>query len=175
MAPARMQAAAAVGPPSAVRDKVVDGQANIARNLTEQDRRKITPGMDRDGRRAAVRMPEPLVGAPVASFLEAERLQDADALARPENRYGGHVRSGHDALRADVAAGPCRSPVLDEQRDDFTKIGVELIGCFALAVGTRDARHLADVQARVAAALDDRGVRVDPGSPAGRAPPRNVR
>ena len=67
-----MQVAAPVGTLSAVCDKVVDDQADIASDLPEQDRREITPGMDRDGRCAAVRMPEPLVGAPVASLREAD-------------------------------------------------------------------------------------------------------
>ena len=169
-----MQVAAAAGPLSAMRDKVVDGQADIASNLTEQDRREITPRMDRDGRCAAVRIPEPLVGASVASFREAERLQNAYDFARPENRYGGHVRSEHDGLGADVVADPFRSPVLMEQRDDFTQIGVELVERFALAVGTRNARHIADVQAGVAAALNDRGVRVHCGSLTVRALPRNA-
>lgn len=159
MAPARMPVAD-VGMLSAVCDKVVDGQADIAGNLAEQDRREITPGMDWDGRCAAVRMPEPLVGAPVASFREAERLQNADDLARPENRDGGHVRSEHDCLRADVVSNPFRSPVLEEQRDNFTEIGVELVEGFALAVGAREARHVADIQAGVAAAFNNRGVRI---------------
>lgn len=173
MVPARLRVAA-VGSLSALCDKVVDGEADIAGNLTEQDRREITPGMDRDGRGAAVRMPEPLVRAPVAGFREAERLQNADDLARPENRNGGHVRSEHDGLRADVVTDPFRSPVLMEQRDDFTKIGVEFVERLALAVGTREARNVADVQAGVGAALDDRGVRVHHGSLTVREWPRNA-
>ena len=135
-----MQVVAAAGSLSAVRDKVVDGQADVAGNLTEQDRRGITPGSYRDSRCTTVKKLEPLVGASVGDFRVAERLQNAADLVRPENRNGGHVRSEHDGLRADVVSDPFRSPVLKEQRDDFTQIGAELVQRIALAVATREAR-----------------------------------
>lgn len=56
-----MQVAAGGGPLSAMSDKVVDGQTYIAGNLTEQDRREITPRMDRNGCGTAVRVAKPLV------------------------------------------------------------------------------------------------------------------
>ena len=62
------------GPLSAMCNKVVDGQTYIASNLTEQDRREITPRMDRNGCGTAVRVAKPLVRATLANLCEAECL-----------------------------------------------------------------------------------------------------
>ena len=69
-----MQVGAADGQLSAMCNKVVDGQTYIASNLTEQDRREITPRVDRNGGGTAVRVAKPLVRATLADLCEAERL-----------------------------------------------------------------------------------------------------
>ena len=143
----------------AVPDKVVDGEADVAGDLPGQKWREIPARVGRDGGRAPIRMAEPLVGAALADFGKTERREDADDLARFEHRDCGHGRSHHDGLGADVVAFQLGLPVVEDQGDHFPQVGVELVERFALAVGARETRHVADVQPGVAAAFDDCGVR----------------
>ena len=144
----------------AATDKVVDGEADVAGDLPYQQWRQVPARVDRDGGRAPIRMAEPLVGAALADFGKTERGQDADDLARFEHRDCGHGRSHHDGLCADVVAFHFGLFAVEDQGNHFPQVGVELVERFALAVGTRETRHVADVQAGVAATFDDCGVRV---------------
>jgi hypothetical protein len=66
------------------------GEAYIFSDLTEQDRGNITACVKGDGSRATIGMTELLVRASLTDLYEAERREDADHLARFQDRNSGH-------------------------------------------------------------------------------------
>ena len=100
-----------------------------------------------------------LVGAPLSTLFEPQPAQDRDDLARAENRKPAHRLGGH-SLSTDVLTLELRLPVLQEHRDDFVKIRVELVERAALGVCPGKPRDMADEETGVWVALDDGGVRL---------------
>ena len=75
---------------SATLDELLNGEADVSRDATQQDGRQVATAVHRNGRTAPVGVPELLVGATLAHLLEAERGEDGDRLAGPENGQGRH-------------------------------------------------------------------------------------
>ena len=139
--------------------ELVDSQARVPGDAAKQVRGQVTARMHWHGRCAPVRMTEPLVQAALTNFLEAQRGEDGDNLARLEYRDRRHPRSHHDGLRADILANHRGRSVFEDHGDDFAEIGVELIERLALAVGAGKAGDIPDVKASLPATLDNRGIR----------------
>ena len=99
----------------------------IPGDAAEQHGRDVAGAVDRHGGAAPVRVDKPLVGAALALFVETERGQDGDDLARTENRYGGHGRSDADGLGSDELSLDRGFAILKDQGNDFGKVGVELV------------------------------------------------
>jgi len=136
--------------------ELVDRETDILRDLTKQDRRDVASGVDRDGGRAAVGVSELLVRAALAHFDEAEPREDRDDLARLKNRDARHSFDD-DGLRADEFGLELRFAVLEQHRNHFAKIRVQLIERRSLAVRSRESRYVAHVEARIRAVLDNGG------------------
>jgi hypothetical protein len=71
---------------SAGREEFIDGEVHVGGNLAQQSGRDVATGVQGHGRRAAVGMPELLVGAALADLCETEGLEQGDDLPRLENR-----------------------------------------------------------------------------------------
>jgi len=71
---------------SAVGQKLLDSEADVAGYLAQQDRRDVPAGVIWHRRAAAVRMPILFVEAPLAHFFKAQGLQNARDFTRFEGR-----------------------------------------------------------------------------------------
>ena len=72
---------------------------------------------------------------------------------RAENGRDTQVLSDEDRLSADEFRFQRRFAVLEEHRDDFAKIGVQLIERLALRMRAAEARNVSDVETRVGVPL----------------------
>ncbi len=94
---------------SASLDELLNGEADVSRDATQQDGRQIPTTVYRNGRAAPVGVAELLVRATLAHLLEAERGEDGDDLAGPENGQGRH--SIRPRRRSGCPRTRCRVPV----------------------------------------------------------------
>lgn len=95
-----------------------------------------------------------------AHLGEFETQEDRDDVARLQNGNVAHSSGGdRHRVRADeLGVEARRISILQEQLENLTKIRVEFVERFRLGVSAREAGHVADVEARVRATLDDCGV-----------------
>jgi len=138
--------------------ELIDRDAYIADDLAEKERRDIPPSVNWHRRAASIRVPKLLMGAPLPDLFEAEPVQDPDDLARTQDRKPAHC-SGRDCLSTDELRLESWLAVLEEHRNDFVEIGVELVEGFALRVGSRKAGNIADEKSRLPVALDNGCIR----------------
>ena len=68
----------------------LNGEANVAGDLTKESRGDVAPCVNRNGRDATISMPELFVGAALPDLPKAEVLQDGHHLARLEDRWLSH-------------------------------------------------------------------------------------
>ena len=130
--------------------------ANIFGDLAKQDRRDIAAGMHWDGRRAAVGMAKLLVGAALAYFHETTPREKRDYLARFKDRNPGHLNDY--GVGSDKFGLQLWLTILEQHRYHLAEIRMQLVERCPLAVRTREAGNVPDIQVRFRAVLDDSGV-----------------
>lgn len=72
-------------------DEFTNVHADVARDLSEHDRRDVTPGMKRHRRHAPIAMSKLLVRASLADLHESEPDQDGDDVAWLQDRNVAHA------------------------------------------------------------------------------------
>jgi hypothetical protein len=98
-------------------------------------------------------MLELLVRASLAGLSKSESLKQCDNLAGLEDR-SLHLLGHGNSLNADELGLELRSTVLQEEGDDFSEVGLQLVERLGLAMRARKARHVPDIQLGVRIALD---------------------
>jgi hypothetical protein len=106
---------------------------------------------------ATIGVPELFVRTALADFLKAQPNKECHDLTRLEDRWLGHELR-HDRLDADELGLKLRFAVFEEESNDLFQVSVELIERLGLAVSTREARDIPDVQAGIRITLHDCGI-----------------
>jgi hypothetical protein len=97
-------------------------QTYILRDLTEQNGRYVASRMERDGRRATVRMSELAVRSALTDLFETEPLEYADHFLRGQDRQVTHSSGQDNGLRADELSLRYRLAAFMDHLQDLTEI-----------------------------------------------------
>lgn len=108
-----------------------------------------------DRRASPIRVPVLTVCPTLPNLLEAELHQERGHLAWFQDRQRAHGLRDLYGLKAHELGLEFRIAVLEEHRDDLTKILFEFVEGCPLAVGPRPARNRTDEEARVRIPFDD--------------------
>lgn len=111
--------------------------------------------MKRNGRAAAVGMPELLMRTALPDLDKPELPEKRDDFARFQNWRLAHRLRHFDGLCADEHAVESRIACLEEHFEHFLKIGPQFVKRLALAVRTGKTWHPPHVQTGVRVSFDD--------------------
>ena len=89
---------------------------------------------------------------------EAESFEDPSDLPRPEGREARHALSDGNRLDPDELSFEAGFTVLEEHRNDLLEVGLKLVEGLGLAMGAGETWHVADQEAGIRIALDNRCV-----------------
>jgi hypothetical protein len=137
-------------------EEFVHREANIFDDLTEESGRDVATLMHRHCGHSAVDVTELFVRTALPRFLKSQPLKPCDNLASLED-WGLRHCSRHDSLDADEFGLKLWFTILEEEKNDFLEVAIELVQCLPLAVRTRETGHVADVQLGIGVTLNDRG------------------
>ena len=149
-----------------VPQKLLQGDADIFGDLTQQNRRDIASGMKWNGRASSVGMTELLVGPALAYLLESQPLQNRNDLAGLENRYAGHSRN-FDGLDSDKLRLNMRRAVLTQHLDNLLQVDVEFIKGLGLRMSSGKTGNVTHIEAGIRATLNYCGISFHKRAPIG--------
>ena len=90
-----------------------------------------------------------------AQSFRAQPPKYCNDLVGFERRHATHESSHFDRLETDEFAFELRLSVFEKHFDYFTKILVEFVKCRSLRMCTGESGHIANIEPRVGAALDN--------------------
>ena len=134
--------------------ELLHSQSDVGGDLTQQGWRDVPSLVNWDGRATPIWMLELLVRTSLTGLLESEPLKQGDDFAGLEDRRL-HGSGDGNGLYADELRIELGFAVLEQQGDDLTQIGLQLVQGLRLTVCTREAGDIADVKLRVGIPLDD--------------------
>jgi hypothetical protein len=140
-----------------VLEQFLDGQADVLRDLAQEDRREIATCVERYSRRAAIDVAKLLVRAALAHLDEAQRGENGNDLAGFEDRDTRHS-GDDDGLRAHKLRLELGLAIVQEHGDHLLEIGIEFVERFGLAVRAWEPGHITHIELRVGATFDYRGI-----------------
>jgi hypothetical protein len=138
-------------------NELLQCEANIACDLSEQRGRDVSALVNRNCSDATIGVAELFVRTALANLSEAQPLQPCHDLTRLEDRWLGQ-ESRHDSLDADELGFKLRFAIFEQEGDDLFQVSVEFVERLGLAVSAGKTRDIADVQAGIGITLHDGGI-----------------
>jgi len=137
-------------------EKLVEGEADVFGNLTEQDWGEVSTLMERNRCASACGIAEWFVRSALADFDEAEFDENGDDFIWLENGNIAHDLSDGDVLNPDELGLQNGFAILQQHRNNLVQVMVDFIQRFHLGMRAGKTRNETNEQARLWAPLNDR-------------------